>query len=104
MRGHGREIHPYLAGRVSDEETVVKAPLVFLDQHPQLVWPRDVGILRVERDKVLCRGRNRPKARIARAHEAVHGITAQRWNYLPSNQDPLVGRAVVDSDADRKSG
>ncbi len=36
MRGQGREIKPHPAGRVCNEESVVYAALVFIDDHPEL--------------------------------------------------------------------
>src|ERR1017187_6207719 len=99
ISGYGGEIKPNAAVRVSDEEAVINAAIVLLQHDPHLRWERDVGVLGVEFN-VACRsGGNRAEARIARAHEAVHGITPQRWGQLPVDGDAFIGGAMIEGDA-----
>ena len=68
VRRHRRHIKPNMPRRVSRERAVVDATLVFVDENPDLRWPRQVRILHIEWDVVHRAGRENRRVCRPRAH------------------------------------
>jgi len=98
MPREGGEIKPRNSRGVGDEEAVVNAAFVFVDDHPAFRGSREIGIFCEKTDISAGGVGNGRQAGVACSHETVHRVTPQGRGKFALACNALISWTVIRGD------